>query len=107
VGEFPLLKSLQEQLGDKGLALVGVSIDSACDLARGTVQRRGLSWPQICEGKALRGQVPHLFNVDVTPTYYVIDRQGVIVGRKVQAEELRGLVEKALAAEAPAKPAAR
>jgi peroxiredoxin len=107
VGEFPLLKSLKEQLGDKGLALVGVSIDTACDRARETVQRHGLSWPQVCEGKALHGQVPHLFNVDVTPTYYVIDRQGVIVGRKVEANEIRGLVEKALAAETPAKPAAR
>ena len=107
MGEFPLLKSLKEQLGDKGLALVGVSIDSSCDRARESVQRHGLTWPQICEGKALHGQVTHLFNVEATPTYYVIDRQGVIVGRKVEASEIRGLVEKALAAEAPAKPAAR
>lgn len=96
-GEFPLLKGLKERFGDKGLALVGVSVDTVCERARATIDRHGLTWPQICEGKALKGEMTRLFNVDTTPVYYVMDREGVIVGKKVQGEELQGIVEAALA----------
>ena len=106
MGEFPLLKSLQKQFGDKGLALVGVSVDKLCDNARATALKHDLSWPQVCDGKALKGEIVRLYNVDVTPAYYVLGRDGSIVGKKVEAAELQGLVEKALAA-APPKPAAR
>jgi peroxiredoxin len=102
VGEFPLLKSLQQQFGDKGLALVGVSVDKVCDRAREAVQKHGLSWPQLCDGKALKGEIMVAYNVDVTPTYYVIGRDGLIAGKRVQAEELQAFIEKALAAPAAA-----
>lgn len=101
MGEFPLLKGLKEQFSGKGLAMVGVAVDTACDRARETARKHGLTWPQVCEGKALKGEVTRLFNVDATPTYYVLDREGVIIGKKVQAEELQRIV-----AEALAKPAA-
>jgi peroxiredoxin len=103
VGEFPLLKSLRQQFSDKDLAMIGVSVDTVCDRAREAVQRNGLSWPQACDGKAMRGEMAHLLNVEATPTYYVIDRDGFILGKKVDAEELRGILEKAVAA--PASPA--
>jgi peroxiredoxin len=106
VGEFPLLKSFQQQFSDKGFAMIGVSVDTVCDRAREAVQRHGLSWPQVCDGKAMKGEIAHLYNVDVTPSYYVLDRNGLILGKKVQAEELRGILEKAFAAPAPAPAAA-
>lgn len=104
IGEFPLLKRLQQQFGDKGLALVGVSVDKVCDRARDAVQKHGLSWPQFCDGKALRGEITQAYNVDVTPTYYVIGRDGLIAGKRVQAEELQGVIERALAAAAAPAP---
>lgn len=104
MGEFPLLKSLQQEFGGRGLELVGVSLDKDCGKALETARTHGLSWPQLCDGKALEGEVFRLYNTDVTPTYYVIGRDGSIAGKKVEAEALRGIVEKALAA-APPKPA--
>ncbi len=78
--------------------MIGVAIDANCDDARLTAIKYGLSWPQICEGKAMKGEIARMYNVDTTPTYYVLGRDGLIVGKKVQGEELQGVVESALAA---------
>ena len=80
--------------------MIGVAVDANCDDTRLTSLKHGLSWPQVCDGMALKGKVARLYNVETTPTYYVLGRDGLIVGKKVQAEELQAVVERALAAPA-------
>ena len=100
--EFAQLERLRQRLAGKGVELLGISVDTACDRARATVARHALTWPQACDGKAVKGEAARLYNADEVPAYYVVDRDGVIVGSKVKAEELGDIVDEALRAAPPA-----
>ena len=52
------------------------------------VAEKGISWPQICDGKADAGAIPKLYNVTGTPDLYVIDRSGNIAARLLTAKQL-------------------
>ena len=96
VGEFPLLKQLQQQHGDEGFAIIGISVDTECSKAQEIARLKGVSWPIVCDGKSMWGSIPRLYNAAGTPTYYVLDRQGRIAAKKIAGNQIRETVEKAL-----------
>jgi hypothetical protein len=52
------------------------------------IAQKGVSWPQICDGKGDDGPIPKLYNVKGTPDLYVIDRAGNIAARLSSAKLL-------------------
>jgi len=45
------------------------------------IAQKSVFWPQICDGKAEKGEVPKLYNVQGTPVLLLVDRLGNIAGR--------------------------
>jgi hypothetical protein len=78
VGEVPLLKELYEQYKDQGVVVVGVSLDEDVKLVQEMVASKGITWTQISDADK---RVRKLYNVKGTPSYYVLDRDGKIVGK--------------------------
>lgn len=62
------------------MVLVSVSIDEDLNALRGMVARRGLAWPQICDGKGPKTEIARLFNAG-PGTHYVLDRVGSIAAK--------------------------
>jgi peroxiredoxin len=60
---------------DKGMVVVGVSLDEEVKPVQEMVAANGMWWPQIHDTDQ---SLLELFNVKGTPTYYLIDRQGKI-----------------------------
>lgn len=89
---------MRQRFPAQELAVVGVAVDAVCAKAAAAVELHALTWPQLCDGKGLGGEVARLYNADVTPTYYVLDAGGRIVGKKIEAAKLEETVAKALAA---------
>jgi predicted methyltransferase len=54
------------------------------------VKSKGIAWPQVRDGKD--GQIAKLFNVQGTPTYYVLDRDGKIAAKAIPSEKLSALI---------------
>lgn len=89
-GEFPLIKELYAKFKDRGLVVIGVSLDEDLKTIQGVVSRRGLTWPQIQDGK--EGQIARLYNVKGTPTYYVLGRDGKIAAKSIPGSKLNAVI---------------
>ena len=88
MAEVPLLKELYGKYQERGLAIIGIALDDEPAKVERFVAEKGVSWPQICDGKADAGQIPKLYNVNGTPDLYVIDRAGNIAARLSNANRL-------------------
>ena len=88
MAEVPLLKQLYWKYQDRGLNLVGVSLDQDKGAVDRFVAQKSIFWPEICDGKAEAGQVAKLYNVQGTPDLFLIDRAGNIAVRLTSAKQL-------------------
>ncbi len=78
---MPSVNKLYGELRPKGLELVMVSFREAPDLVRRTVSERGyIGRVLVDESGDTTGRVYGVFG---TPTFYLIDRHGRLVGRGV------------------------
>jgi thiol-disulfide isomerase/thioredoxin len=77
--EIPHFVELQKQYGDKGLTVIGVSLDEqGSELVKKFVKRLGVNYPIVMGNEKV---VQAYGGIDAIPTTFVIDRQGRIVSR--------------------------
>ena len=78
MGEVPLLKEFYAQYKDRGVVVVGISLDEDPKLVQEMVTSKGISWAQVSDAdKTLQ----KLYNVKGTPSYYLLDRDGKIAAK--------------------------
>ena len=90
MGEVPLLKELYAQYLDRGVVVVGISLDEQVKPVQEMVASKGMSWPQIHDADQ---SLVKLFNVKGTPTYYLIDREGKIVAKDIPIKKLSTAID--------------
>jgi AhpC/TSA family len=85
---LPSVNKLYTDLKPKGLELVMVDFREKAELVRKTARERGYAGHVLIdESGDTTGRVYGVFG---TPTFYLIDRQGRLVGRAVGAREWEG-----------------
>jgi thiol-disulfide isomerase/thioredoxin len=91
--ELPNIKRLYRRYHDRGLEIVGVSLDSSDkDLAR-FVKDEEIPWPQIIfENSRDNNPLALKYGVDAIPHTYLVDREGKIVVDNLRDRELAGAV---------------
>jgi peroxiredoxin len=94
--EVPLLKALHTKYADRGAVILGISIDGSVKNAEQTIKEKGMTWPVIADGKGFDGELPLKYNIDGTPTVFLLDRQGRIVARPSSARTAEEPLVKAL-----------
>ena len=112
VGELSDLDALNQELADKGGALIGVNTftldgdEAAISEAKDVLAKKGATYQNVyfdSDGEAGKFTA----NIFAYPTTYVVDRNGNIVGEPIvgaiteekQAETLQKLIDQALAAD--------
>jgi len=99
VEAVPTLKRLHKKFADQPVVMVAISSDSDGAKWRTFVEEKKMEWPQyLDQGYKMR----RAFQVNVYPTYIVIDREGVIRYRGSNADFLEEQIRKALRAKAQA-----
>lgn len=79
---MPKLKELFNEYKDYGLEIIGISLDSDSEVWIQTISQNGMEgWTHILEEMDDGGKLSDIYNVDVIPTYILIDKCGTIVGR--------------------------
>ena len=88
--ESPLLKELYAQYKDRGVAVVGISLDEDIKPVQEMVTSKGLSWPQVLDADK---KIRKSFNVKGTPTYYLLDRDGKIAAKDIPFKKLSDAIK--------------
>lgn len=94
--EVPLLKALHAKYSDKAVIL-GISVDVSLDRVDRTIKAKGMTWPQLADGKGFDGPAATAYHVQGTPELYLLDRAGRIFARPGSAKLIEALLLQALA----------
>ena len=97
--EMPVVKSVYKEFHGKGFEILGVSLDQSEASFRGYIERQGITWPQIFDGKGWRSPVGQQYGINSIPATFLLDRDGTIRHRDLRGEKLREAVRELIEAE--------
>jgi peroxiredoxin len=95
--EIPHLKELYETYQNSGFTILGVSLDRELETLTNFIEEKEMEWPQIYVEDGWTGDISRLFNVSGIPRMYLLDPEGVIIGRDLRGEEMVSKVEELMA----------
>ena len=95
---FPWVREFYEEYREKGVEIIGVSIDENKASWEKALDEEMLPWPQVIdEIEKGRSRVGGLYHVLAVPMFVVVDKEGKIVVRAhMEKKELSAVVEKVL-----------
>lgn len=98
--EMPNLKMLYEKFHDRGLEIVGVSMDHVKDNWTGAIGKAGLVWRHVSSLRGMRKcPVAREYQVVAIPKLYIISEEGRIIANDLRGEELVNKIEELYAPE--------
>ena len=90
--EMPNMVTLYSQYQDKGLAIVGVSLDENKDAWTQAIAQMKMEWPQMSDLKGWENAAAQAFSVSSIPHTILVDQQGRILKRGLRGQELENFV---------------
>jgi peroxiredoxin len=97
IPEIPHLKELYESYHDSGFTIIGISLDREVKTLTDFIEEREMEWPQIYVEDGWTGDISRLFNVSGIPRMYLLDPDGIIIGRDLRGEEMISKVDQLMA----------
>ncbi len=89
------LKDLSKKYG-KSFVVLGVNVDANQADAQAFVTQNALRWPQIFEEGGMDSAPANQMGILTVPTIILVDQNGKVVNRSIQAEELENEVKRLL-----------
>jgi cytochrome c biogenesis protein CcmG, thiol:disulfide interchange protein DsbE len=86
VEELPSLNGVYEQLRERGLVVLGVSVDEDKDLYQRFLEAHRVSFPTVRDPER---SVSSRYGTTQYPETYLIDRQGVVIRKYVAGQNWR------------------
>ena len=75
----PHLVELNQKYHDKGLQILGISMDDTAATAAKTAKNHGFTWPIDCDGLTFDGPIAKDLAVDGLPQMFLISPDGVLI----------------------------
>ena len=94
--ENPNLVRLYKRMHDKGLEIVGVSLDKNQSSWARAIEDDGLSWNHISNLKYWQDPIALLYGVRSIPAAFVLNKDGVIVAKNLRGAQLDAKIEELL-----------
>jgi len=94
--EMPELKNMYEKYHDKGLGIIGVSLDTEMESWKKAVERLGITWVQVSDLRGWENEAAQLFGVQAIPHTIIIDNKGNLIGYGLRGEELEARISEKL-----------
>lgn len=92
----PKLVKLYNKYHDQGLEIYGISLDEDADSWKKAVRHDKLTWIQVIDDKGWEASSSTLYGVDMIPSSFLLDRQGVIRTVNADGPELESTVRELL-----------
>lgn len=95
----PELVAVYKELHPKGLNIIGVSLDKPgqADRWKEAIAKDGLTWTQVSNLKEWQDPIAKRYNVTETPTSFVVNQYGIIVGKNLHGDALKAKINEWLA----------
>lgn len=87
--EMPNIVSAYAEYHDKGLEVVGVSLDNKKEAWTAAITALQMPWPQMSDLKGWDCEGAALYGVRSIPANVLVDQQGIIVAKNLRAEGLQ------------------
>jgi thiol-disulfide isomerase/thioredoxin len=81
----------------KPFVMLGINCDRTEAAARAVLARESPNWPNVYDGPSAQGSVADRYRVQLLPTLYVLDGDGIIRYKDVRGEALEQAVDRLLA----------
>ena len=92
VKSIPEVKNLWKKYKDKGLVILGVSLDKDLQVWQTYIKNNDMTWFQVADGKFWENDAAILYGVESIPNVCIIDQKGNIVAKGLnpmgQSEEI-------------------
>ena len=73
---------------DKGLDILSVSLDKTKENWEKAIMADGLKWTQVSDLQYWNSPTAKLYNVTSIPTNFLLDKNGIIIGKALRGEDL-------------------
>tara|TARA_B110000305_G_C19339570_1_gene588379 strand:- start:20 stop:1144 length:1125 start_codon:yes stop_codon:yes gene_type:complete len=94
--ENPNLVRLYKRMHDKGLEIVGVSLDKNKSSWVRAIEDDGLSWNHVSNLKYWQDPIALLYGVRSIPAAFVLNKDGVIIAKNLRGAQLDAKIEQLL-----------
>jgi len=92
VKEMPNMVALYERFHDKGLGIVGISLDEDHEQWVKAIKTLGMTWPQVSDLKGWNSYAAQMFRVQAIPHMIVVDKNGTILKSGLRGEALETFI---------------
>lgn len=96
IREIPYVVKAYDLYHDKGLEIVGVSLDKDKASWLQAIEQTGQKWPQMSDLKGWDCQGALFYNIQSIPANVLINEQGEIIARDLRGEDLINTLAKQL-----------
>lgn len=86
--EMPNLKKMHREFTQKGLVIIGISLDTDEILLRNYLKELSPQWKMACSFQGWNDATAKLYLINATPSSWLIDRQGILRRINLRGEEL-------------------
>lgn len=86
--ENPNVVAVYKKYHDKGLNIVGVSLDRKAEDWKKAIADDGLTWNHVSHIQYFNDPIAKLYNVDAIPAAFLLDENGIIVAKNLRGPAL-------------------
>ena len=97
VRELPNVIKTYQAHHKNGFEIIGISLDKDQQKLASFTKEKKMTWPQYFDGLAWGNKLAVKYGVNSIPATYLLDGQGLIIGKDLSGEALEQAVAKALA----------
>ena len=94
--ENPNVLRIYKRFHDKGLEIIGVSLDDNKEKWEKAIQEDGLIWLHVSDLKGWKSMAAELYQVNSVPSTFLLDGDNRIVAKNLRGEKLEKAIEKLL-----------
>ena len=85
----PALRKLYDEFHDKGLEIIGVSLDTNKAAWEKAIEKDGLNWVNVSSLKGWKCDLVRLYNVTGVPSIFILDENDHIIATGLKGDALR------------------
>jgi peroxiredoxin len=97
VRELPNVLKTYEKYHANGFEVIGINMDADRQTFSGFVKEKNMTWQQFFDGQVWKNRLAVKYGVHRMPATFLLNGEGIIIGKDLRGEDLEKAVAKALA----------